>query len=406
MRCPLFTAQLCTSCTLMGQPYATQLADKQQHAAAALAGHDDVTWLEPVAGSEDGFRNKAKLVVTGTVDAPTLGILGGDHRGVDLRTCGLYGDVLARSFDTLAAFITRAAVVPYDVPRRAGELKNLLVTVSPDGELMIRFVLRSQESVSRLRKHLPWLLAELPNAVVVSVNLLPEHKAVVEGDTEIVLTEQQTLPMRLNGLTMHLRPQSFFQTNTDVAAALYRQAAAWVGELRPSAVWDLYCGVGGFALHCAGTAAERGGASAPGLTPASGVTSVPGETTPRWSPSRILGIETSAEAVASARQSAAEAGLAGLTFVAGDATAAAIGSDPAAAPDLVIVNPPRRGIGDELASWLDGSDVRHVIYSSCHSGSLARDLAAMSSFRVRRAQLLDMFPQTSHYELLTLLERR
>jgi 23S rRNA (uracil747-C5)-methyltransferase len=234
-------------------------------------------------------------------------------------------------------------------------------------------VLRSQEPVTRIRKHLPSLLAELPRLTVVSVNLLPEHKAVVEGDREIVLTEASTLRMRVNGLDLHLRPQSFFQTNTDVAGALYRQAREWVEELGPASLWDLYCGVGGFALHCADATRD------------------------------VVGIESSVEAVASARTSAHAAGLTRARFEADDATAFALAADRA--PDLVIVNPPRRGIGSALSAWLEHSSARHVVYSSCNAVSLARDLAAMPSLRPRRARVLDMFPQTPHYEVMVLLER-
>jgi 23S rRNA (uracil747-C5)-methyltransferase len=239
---------------------------------------------------------------------------------------------------------------------------------------MIRFVLRSQESVARLRKHLPSLQRALPRLAVASVNLLPEHKAVLEGERELLLTAQESLPMRLNGVALHLRPKSFFQTNTEVAAALYRQVRDWVDELAPATVWDLYCGVGGFALHCA----------APGR--------------------RVLGVETSPEAVASARAGAAEAGLAGVRFEVDDAVAFARRAP--AAPGVVVVNPPRRGIGSDLCRWLEASTARHVVYSSCSAESLARDLARMPSLRPRRARLLDMFPHTWHHEVVTLLERR
>lgn len=373
MHCSYFAAAQCHSCTLMGQPYVEQLAGKQRHADLALGSPRGLEWLPPVASPESGFRNKAKLVVGGDAHEPTLGILDADGRGVDLRLCGLYTPGLREAFPVLAEFVTHAGIAPYSVPRRAGELKYLLVTESPDGELMLRLVLRSQESVARIRKHLPALRAALPRLAVVSVNLHPEHKATVEGDREIVLTEQQTLRMRLGGVDLHLRPQSFFQTNTDVAAALYRQAAAWVDEKSPGSVWDLYCGVGGFALHVAQPTRE------------------------------VVGIETSVEAVASARLSAHEAGLDRVTFEAGDATAFALAADRA--PDLVVVNPPRRGLGEDLSRWLEESSVRHVVYSSCHAGSLARDLASMPSLRPRQAQVLDMFPQTAHYEVLTLLER-
>ena len=373
MQCPYFDAHRCRSCTWMGRPHGEQVADKERHCQHLLGEREDLVWLPPVSGRESGYRNKAKMVVGGTVAAPTLGILDAEGRGVDLQGCGLYPDDLAATFPVLSAFVTRANLTPYDVPARSGELKNLLVTQSPDSELMLRFVLRSQEPVARIRKHLPWLLEALPALRVVSINLLPDHKAVLEGDREILLTGDETLRMRLNGIDLHLRPQSFFQTNTEVAAALSRQATAWVDELAPASVWDLYCGVGGFALHCADPGRE------------------------------VTGIETSTEAIASATLSAADAGLSRVRFAAGDATAFALAA--ARAPDLVIVNPPRRGIGEELSRWLEASDVRQVVYSSCNAASLARDLAAMPSLRPRRAQVLDMFPQTTHYEVLTLLER-
>jgi 23S rRNA (uracil747-C5)-methyltransferase len=373
MHCSYFAAERCRSCTWIERPYAEQLAAKQRRAEGVLGGESAVHWLPPLASRESGFRNKAKMVVGGTAREPSLGILDRESVGVDLRDCGLYPAGIRACFPVLAEFISRAGLTPYDVPGRTGELKFLIVTQSPDGELMLRFVLRSQESVTRIRKHLPDLLSHLPQLTVVSVNLQPEHKAIVEGEREILLTEQETLRMRVNGIDMYLRPQSFFQTNTEVAAALYRQAREWVSERAPRSVWDLYCGVGGFALHCADPGRD------------------------------VTGIETSREAIASAELSARQAGLDRTRFQVGDATAFALGARQA--PDLVIVNPPRRGLGAELCGWLESSGVPQVIYSSCHSGSLARDLAALPSFRPSRAQLLDMFPQTDHHEVLTLLER-
>lgn len=383
MDCPHFDAGRCRSCTLLETPYSDQLAGKQR-AVEALLPFPGLAWEAPVASPQAGFRNKAKMVVAGTTAQPTLGILAPDRAGIDLRDCGLHSPGLQAALPVLAGFVTRAGLAPYDVTQRRGELKYLLVTESPDAELMLRFVLRSQESVARIRKHLPALLGELPALRVVSVNLQPEHKAILEGEHEILLSDRETLPMRVNGLDLHLRPQSFFQTNTQMAAALYRQAAAWIEAIGPGSVWDLYCGVGGFALH----------AAAPGRD--------------------VLGVEVSREAIRSAETSAAEAGAGadagggagagagGLWFVAGDATAYAVNHP---APDLVVVNPPRRGIGAELSGWLEQSGVRHVVYSSCNASSLAGDLAAMPSLRPTHGRLLDMFPHTSHYEVVVLLER-
>lgn len=377
MQCSYYDAGACRSCTLLEQPYARQLAGKQARARELLAAHAGAEWLPPVTSAESGYRNKAKMVVGGTAQHPTLGILDRAGNGVDLRDCRLHTPGITAALPVLAAFVARAGLSPYDVPRRRGQLKHVLVTEAPSGELMVRFVLRSPGPVETVRSHLPRLLEALPQVAVVSVNLQPEHKAVLEGETEVVLTDRTSLPMRLGEVDLHLRPQSFFQTHTAVATALYAQAQEWVDALAPRSVWDLYCGVGGFALHCA----------APGR--------------------RVTGIETSVEAVRSARTSARDAGLVDVEFVAGDATAFALAATQA--PDLVVVNPPRRGIGADLAGWLEtsdvGSDVRSVVYSSCNAVTLARDLAAMPSLRPVQVRLLDMFPHTEHFEVVTLLQR-
>jgi 23S rRNA (uracil747-C5)-methyltransferase len=372
MDCDHYDAGRCRSCTWLPRPYADQVADLQAHCAALLADHRSLVWDEPFSGPEQAFRNKAKMVVTGSSADPRLGILGESGTGVDLRDCGLHVPAIVAALPVVAAFVSRAALEPYDIATRRGELKSVIVTASPDDELMVRFVTRSQEPVTRIRKHLAWLLEALPSLVVASINLQPEHKAILEGDQEILVTEADVLPMRINDVSLQLRTRSFFQTNTFVASALYLDARSWVDGLDPASVWDLYCGVGGFALHLA-------------------------------APSRsVLGVESSAEAVLSARGSAAAAGF-DIEFLAADATGFAL--DAGSAPDLVVVNPPRRGIGPELADWLESSTARHVVYSSCNPESLARDLLRMPSLRPRRARVFDMFPQTDHVEVLTLLSR-
>lgn len=371
MQCDYFDAGRCRSCTLMGVPYADQLAAKELAVRRTLAAATaDVSWTDPFTSRESEFRNKAKLAVAGTARHPTLGILDRTGAGVDLRDCGLYEPGLSAVLPRLGEFIVEASIAPYDLATRRGELKNLLVTHSPDGELMVRFVLRSRESIARIRKHRPALRRDLPQITVVSANILPEHKAVLEGDLEIPLTDAEALPMRLGGVTLHLRPQSFFQTNTAVAAGLYAQAQEWCSEADATHIWDLYCGVGGFGLHLA--AADR----------------------------HVLGVERSTEAIESARISAKDR-PGRVEFLAADAMEFAQLHE---APDLVVVNPPRRGIGP-LANWLDASAVRTVLYSSCNAQSLARDLAQIPAMRVTRARLFDMFPQTNHHEVLVLLER-
>ena len=381
-QCAYFAAGACRSCSLIETPYTKQLSDKETRCRGLLPHVAAGAWLPSVTGGVRDFRNKAKLVVGGTADQVTLGILSPSGEGVDLRDCLIQSPVIREAIPHLAAFLERTGLEPYSVPRRRGELKYLHVTVSPDAELMLRFVTRTEHGLTRLRKLLPDLRQAAPHASVVSVNLLPEHKAVLEGDREELLLGS-SLDMRLGSgdaahasdeISLHLRPQSFFQTNTAVAQALYSQARAWVSSIGPASLWDLYCGVGGFALHCAGAGRS------------------------------VLGIEISEAAVESARRSAADAGI-DARFEAGDATALALEAPRADIAEMIIVNPPRRGIGEELCAWLEDGPAAHVIYSSCNPESLAKDLASMPSFRVREARVFDMFPHTHHLEVAVLLER-
>lgn len=364
---------------------ATQLARKSERCSSLLPDVPREAWLPPVAGGIIEFRNRAKLAVGGAAGNVTLGILDGAGEGVDLTDCLIHEEAIHLVVPELAAFVNETGLEPYSVPNREGELKYVHVTVSPAGELMLRFVVRSEAGLETLRVHQGELRRRVPTARVISVNLLPEHKAVLEGSREELLVGS-SLPMELHGastsVTLHLRPQSFFQTNTEVALALYEQAAAWVDRVQPASLWDLYCGVGGFALF---TAAAR-----------TAETEQP--------PRRVLGVEMSEQAIRSAERSAREAEVP-ATFLVGDATEFALAATGADLPELVIVNPPRRGIGDALSDWIEGSGIHHVIYSSCNPETLARDLQRMPSMRVREARLFDMFPHTSHLEVAVLLER-
>lgn len=404
LQCHYFEASRCRSCTLIETPYAQQLLDKEQHCRELLPAVPASAWLPSFSGGDRGFRNRVKLVVGGVAGAVTLGILGPDGRGLDLRECAIQSPEIAVVIPAIASFLESTGLAPYDVPARRGELKFVHVTAAPANaetgvsELMLRFVGRTQLTLDVIRARLGVLRAAVSNAVVISVNLLPEHKAVLEGDREEMLLGS-SLPMRLGfddlPLTLHLMPQSFFQTNTAVARELYAQVAEWVLRIRPASLWDLYCGVGGFALHCAAalTAARGPGDSQAGLAAGSGS-----------SDSRVLGVELSEAAIDSARRSSHEAHL-GAEFLAADATSFALAAAPESLPELLIVNPPRRGIGEELARWIEGSGIAHLVYSSCNPESLARDLAAMPSYAVREGRVFDMFPHTSHLEVAVLLER-
>ena len=430
MLCQLHDASLCRSCPNLDLPLAQQLQLKQSAAQATLAGQVDAhAWLEPFASAPSQFRNKAKLAVSGTTHAPVLGLVDRFDNGTDLTSCPLHVNEIKAALAPLTRAITRMGLQPYSIVKRRGELKHVLITASANGQLMVRFVLRSTAQLPAIRKGAPRLQSELPGLRVLSVNIQPRPAAILEGEREIILSQDSTLDMPLylpelgaDGVVVNnqksllplvLPPQSFFQTNSDVAAGLYAQARAWArdyagGEARALAsveaeregsggqagaltgepgagrahsdatqssqsIWDLYCGVGGFALALA----------QPGV--------------------QVLGVEVSAPAIDGARAAAAQLSLTSpqVRFEAGDASVLdasgqVYGHDK---PDLLVVNPPRRGIG-ELAASIEDSGIQRVLYSSCNPASLAKDLAVMSSYRVRRARLFDMFPHTNHAEVL------
>ncbi|MDY0886579.1 23S rRNA (uracil(747)-C(5))-methyltransferase RlmC [Kosakonia sp. CFBP8986] len=375
MQCALFDAGRCRSCEWIAQPLPLQLSAKMDHLRALLAPFAVESWCEPVRGPEQGFRNKAKMVVSGSVEKPLLGMLHRDGTPEDLTACPLYPETFAPVFAALKPFIARAGLTPYNVARKRGELKYLLLTESLlDGGMMLRFVLRSEAKVEQLRAALPALQAQLPQLKVISVNIQPVHMAIMEGEREIFLTDQQALAENFNGVPLAIRPQSFFQTNPAVASQLYATARDWVRQLPVNHMWDLFCGVGGFGLHCA---------------------------TPEM---KLTGIEIAPEAIACATQSAEALGLHNLHFQALDSTRFATAQK--SVPDLVLVNPPRRGIGAELCDYLSRMAPPWIIYSSCNAQTMAKDVAALADYRVARVQLFDMFPHTAHYEVLTLLIRR
>ncbi|HHL2823876.1 TPA: 23S rRNA (uracil(747)-C(5))-methyltransferase RlmC [Citrobacter murliniae] len=375
MQCALYDAGRCRSCQWITQPVGDQLSTKTADLQNLLVDFSVGEWCAPVSGAESAFRNKAKMVVSGSVEKPLLGMLHRDGTPEDLCDCPLYPTSFSPVFSVLKPFIARAGLTPYNVARKRGELKYILLTESQfDGGMMLRFVLRSDAKLAQLRTALPWLQEQLPQLKVITANIQPVHMAIMEGEMEIFLTEQQALAERFNNVPLWIRPQSFFQTNPEVASRLYATARNWVRQLPVNHMWDLFCGVGGFGLHCA---------------------------TPQM---KLTGIEIAPEAITCAKQSAQELGLQNLHFQALDSTQFATAQEEV--PDLVLVNPPRRGIGKPLCDFLSRMAPRFIVYSSCNPQTMAKDIRELSEYHIERVQIFDMFPHTAHYEVLTLLSRR
>lgn len=490
LNCLYFQRGECHSCAWLAVPYAEQLARKQARAARLLApftgaAGEPIAWQPAEASLPENFRNKVKLVVTGSIAHPRLGILRDPRtgEGTDLRNCPLPTLGIRTAIAPIARFITACALQPYNMHTDTGVLKYVIIMEAPSGELMVRFVVRRRGVQGVIFKHFAQLREAVPMLQVCSINVQPEHKAIIEGAEEILVSEAGLLPMDLRlvemrdetgpsgeigtgdaanpsdetgpsdeigtgdaanpsgetspgdaasrndaasqsspaaasaDLRLFVTPGAFFQTNTMMAEALYSRAAQWLGKsalpetasasagetasthadattstdastvTHASAhaamrtVWDLYCGVGGFGLAIA-------------------------QANPH---TQIVGIETAGAAVAAAQATAEAAGLTARTqFVQADALAWARQTEAngAALPDAIVVNPPRRGIGAELARWINDSGAPHVLYSSCNAVTLARDLAEMPAYTVTKAQVVDMFAHTEHFETIVLLTRK
>ena len=375
MQCSHFNQQRCRSCCFSGLPYQQQIQQKDETLKQMFSSVPPQLWQLPVSSEEAGFRNKAKMVVLGAAHEPMLGIEGCDNQPVSLCDCPLYPDDMQALLAYLQRWIRKAGIPPYNKTKKKGELKYLLLTRTESmGEYMLRLVLRSREAIARIEANLDQLLLEWPQVKVVSVNLQPIHMARLEGEEEIFLTDKQHLVEQLNGVPLVIRPKSFFQTNPKVAASLYATASEWVKEIAPTTMWDLFCGVGGFALHCARHV------------------------------ERVIGIEIEPEAIASARYSAQRIGINNLEFDALDS--ARFSLQQGSAPDLVLVNPPRRGLGRELAEQLSKLAPGHIIYSSCNPQTLKQDLLTLEQYDVECIQWFDMFPHSEHAEIMVLLRRQ
>jgi 23S rRNA (uracil747-C5)-methyltransferase len=372
--CSYYSKGLCKSCTLLHLPYATQVAQKQSKLEALLGELGSIALLPMVSSTKDyGSRNKAKLAVGGTTAAPQLGFPNREGVITPVLDCPLHLPMLNELAAICLREISAQGISPYDVRRRSGELKYLLLRGSEStGELMLRVVLRSELQAERARDLCASLQKQIPELKVTSLNFQPHPKAIVEGEREEILSENRRLRDTLGAIPLLYSPQSFSQVTSNVAEKLYATAATWMRESNSRRLLDLYCGVGAFSLFAA-KHLERG-----------------------------HGIELSSSAIGDAQEAAKLNSFTHLSFEALDVDAfLRKGASLRGTYDTVVVNPPRRGLSPATIAALKAMEPKTVIYSSCNAESLVRDLRVLSStFSLSRVQPFDMFPMTEHFETL------
>lgn len=373
--CTYYNQGLCRSCDELETEYSVQIRKKEEKLLKFMSGLRLPPLEETVTSLLTQFRNKAKFSVTGTVSDPIIGLTGIEKldEGRELLNCPLHLPEINDLLPAIKTFITLAHLVPYQISQKKGELKGIIIYFSEESkEGYLRFILRSKESLDRIRKHLPLLQAEFPSLKCITANIQPIPHAILEGDEEIYFDEKKYISNVAGGIRYFLGPQGFVQTNQKVAARLYETAAQWVKEVNGKKFLELFCGQGAFSFFSS-SVIEQG-----------------------------MGIEINAEAIQIAQLTAED--YPHLNFEASDASK--VGSIiENFHPDIILVNPPRRGIA-AASDLIAKSPARYFIYSSCNAESLAEDLKKLTdSFSIERIQIFDMFPHTSHFETLVLLKR-
>ena len=230
---------------------------------------------------------------------------------------------------------------------------------------------REEDLVRRVR-------AACPETVGVALNVNTRNTNVVLGDRYRTLWGADRLSDTLQDLTFRLSAPSFYQVNRKQAERLYKQAIAFAGLTGRETVLDLYCGVGTITLAMA----RRAG--------------------------RAIGAEIVPEAVEDARENAWRNGVENVQFFLGDAGAAARKlAEEGLRPDVVVVDPPRKGLGEEMISVVAGMGPERVVYVSCDPGTLGRDAGRFreAGYEPVRAAAVDLFPRTRHVETIVLLQR-
>jgi 23S rRNA (uracil1939-C5)-methyltransferase len=360
-------------------PYERQLAEKEaqvRDALERLGGFEDPP-VEPIVAAEERERYRNKLEYSfGTGDDGEL-VLGFHLPGRWNEIYDVTEDILASvKVDKLREEVKRwcreEGLSAYDRESHAGFLRNLVVREGRrTGDLQARLVTSPGD----------FRAAELAAAVPADSFLWTRTAGVAEstrdGETEVVKGSAE-IEEELLGLRFRISPEAFFQTNTEMAERLYREAIGLAGLTGRERVVDLYCGIGTIALALALEAGE------------------------------VVGVEIVERAVADAIENARRNGVDNARFFAGDVrTAMRPLLEEAGHPDVVVVDPPRAGLSAKVVRRILEADADRIVYVSCNPTTLAPNARQMvdAGYELRSVKPVDMFPQTPHIESVALLEK-
>lgn len=375
--------QSCLGCPLIGMKYQAQLDYKQQRVAKALEERQLLreNLVEPTLPSEPpfGYRASAKLVFGRTREQVLIGLYKrGSHEVIDCPECPVHHPLINKIAAVVRNEVQHLGISTYNSKHQNGLLRYLLIRVSPmNDKAMVTFVsnFRDLQQLPKLGKR---LMNKIPEVIAVHQNVNSSTGNVILGQETLKLHGMPDLIDRVGEIRVRIAPESFFQVNTLQATRIYTLIREWANLSQQDTAVDLYCGIGGIALHLAKDAGQ------------------------------VFGIEYVAEAVRNAADNARLNDLRNCSFQTGDA-AEELQKLASQLEDLALatINPPRKGCSPELLQALCEIRPRQIIYVSCDPDSLARDLKHLTDggYRLERVQPVDMFPQTSHIETVVQLTR-
>lgn len=380
--CPVFAQ--CGGCCYRHIKYPAELQIKEERVRDALSrigGFSDLT-LRPIlaASSRDGYRNKALLPLgidkNGSLQMGFYAV--NSHRIVNCEDCRLQPEEFRLAMDVFRKWSEQYGDPVYDEASHSGRMRRLYLRKGESsGELMVCVVVNGNglhheaELISMLREALPSLAS-------VVINSNRERTNVALGKKCRTVFGTDTIRDTLCGLEFHLSPLSFYQVNRSQAERLYGQTAEYAALTGAETLLDLYCGTGTIGLSMARRARK------------------------------LIGVEVVPEAVENAKMNAEINGINNAEFLCSDASQAAkLLAERGEKPDIIILDPPRKGCGEDLIETVASFAPERIVYVSCDPATLARDLKKFAElgYPPVEATPVDMFPGTAHVEVVCLLSK-
>ncbi|MCD7761351.1 MAG: 23S rRNA (uracil(1939)-C(5))-methyltransferase RlmD, partial [Clostridiales bacterium] len=379
--CPYYPR--CGGCQLRHMTYEEELRLKTEQVNDALrriGGLELAVSCIHGAAQRDGYRNKVQFPVSSGEDGRVrVGFYRQrSHDVIDVERCLLQPELSNRAGGCIRAWMEKYAVPAYDEGTHTGLVRHIFCRTNRAGELLICLVVNGAE-LPHTAELLQCLRDVFPSLAGVVLNCNTRRTNVILGPEYRVLWGRDYLDDTLCGLTFRLSVPSFFQVNRAQAEVLYGRALEFAGLTGRETVLDLYCGTGTISL----VMATRAG--------------------------RVLGAEIVPQAIEDAKENARRNGLDNAEFFCADAgEAARLLAERGLRPDVISVDPPRKGLSAQVIDAICRMSPQRVVYVSCDPATLARDLKLLEAggYRAIRAEAVDMFPRTGHVETIVQLSQQ